>query len=115
MTDRDLIDQLADALIRKAISSGWLRTMLQEIVLRTMIAHKYCDKMGEARAFLECCLDRSIRVRLNRQTGKLVTDRPLPPDLAEMAKDCRAEVRWYLERHGELMGAIFPDHERNGV
>jgi hypothetical protein len=113
MTDRDLIDQLADALIRKAISSGWLRTMLQEIVLKTMIAQKHCDRMGEARAFLECCLDRGIRVRL--KAGKLVTDRPLPPDLVEVANSCRAEVRWYLERHGELMGAIFPDHERNGA
>jgi len=113
MTDRELIDQLADALIRKALSSGWMRTMLQEIVLRTMIAQKHCDKLGEARAFLELCNDRAIRVRL--KAGKLVTDRPLPPDLAEMAQGCREEVKWYLERHGELMGAIFPDQERKGA
>jgi len=70
MTDRELVDQLADALIRKALASGWLRVMLQDIVLRTMIAQKHCE-MGTARAFLESCNDHGIKVKLDRQTGKL--------------------------------------------
>ena len=115
MSDKELIDQLADALIRKAIASGWMRTMLNEIVLRVIISQKHNDRLGEARAFLELCNDKGIHVRLNRTTGKLVTDKPMTQDLKVMAATCRSEIKWYLERYGELMGAIFPDQEKERV
>jgi hypothetical protein len=45
----------------------------------------------------------------NKEKRKLVRrGNPLTPDLMEALRACRAEVEWFLQRHGEMMGAIFP-------
>jgi len=113
MTDAELIDKLAEKIIDKALSRGWLRHMLQDIVLRTVIAQRHQERMGDARAFLECCADRGIRVLWNPKKQKLVRQgNALTPELLEALRACRAEVEWFLKKHGEMMGAIF--QERNG-
>ena len=109
MTDAELIDKLAEAIIRKTIERGWVRHLIQDIVLRTVIAQRQQERMGDARAFLECCNDRGIRVLWNKEKRKLVRrGNPLTPDLMEALRRCRVEVEWFLQRHGEMMGAIFP-------